>query len=117
MARRKTTSTIGERSKRQRAPQQMDLFGEVGTEAHDGRPAWPDLPDEARITLVGLMTRLMLDHAPRQAVIAAVAGALALGGGRELDGSDSTKAPFLRCRRASPRSIRSCCPPSQSSAA
>jgi hypothetical protein len=63
MPRRKTTSTIGEWSKRQRAPQQRDLFGEVGTEAHDGRPAWPDLPDEARITLVGLMTRLMLDHA------------------------------------------------------
>jgi hypothetical protein len=63
MPRRKTTSTIGEWSKRQSAPQQRDLFGEVGTEAHDGRPAWPDLPDEARITLVGLMTRLMLDHA------------------------------------------------------
>ena len=32
------------------------------------RPDWPDLPEDARETLVSLMTRLMLDHAQAAAM-------------------------------------------------
>ncbi|MGY3622400.1 hypothetical protein [Bradyrhizobium sp. USDA 10063] len=38
----------------------MDLFAS-GRAA--GAPAWPDLPRDTREALVGLMTRLILDHA------------------------------------------------------
>ncbi len=60
MARRTTASAIGERRKPCPEWRQMDLFaGPRATVA----PDWPDLPEDARETLIGLMTRLMLDHA------------------------------------------------------
>jgi hypothetical protein len=62
MARKTTAPAIGDRSKRQRAPLQMALFREAGVEASDGGPAWPDLPEDARNVLVGLLTQLMLEH-------------------------------------------------------
>jgi len=42
----------------------MDLFAGPRTAA---APDWPDLPEDARETLIGLMTRLMLDHAQADA--------------------------------------------------
>ena len=40
--------------------QQIDLFdGVTPTQT----PAWPDLPEETRDTLTGLMVRLILEHA------------------------------------------------------
>jgi hypothetical protein len=38
----------------------MDLF--TGPRAAVA-PDWPDLPEDARGTLIGLMTRLILEHA------------------------------------------------------
>ena len=60
MARNSTTKAIGNRREQRLAPQQMDLFAAriVG-----GAPDWPDLPKDAREALVGLMTRLILEHA------------------------------------------------------
>ena len=63
MAREIAASAIGDRSKRRRAPQQTDLFRRAGAETGDGGPAWPDLPEDARNTLVGFMAQLMLAHA------------------------------------------------------
>jgi hypothetical protein len=40
------------------SPQQIDLFNGVTP-----TPAWQDLSTEARTTLTGLMTRLILEHA------------------------------------------------------
>jgi hypothetical protein len=60
MARKTTASAIENRRKRRLPPQQMDLFAS-GFAA--GAPNWPDLPKDAREALVGLMTRLILEHA------------------------------------------------------
>jgi hypothetical protein len=38
----------------------MDLFA---ARLAGGAPDWPDLPKDAREALVGLMTRLILEHA------------------------------------------------------
>jgi hypothetical protein len=46
----------------------MDLFKGTGAEASDGGPVWPDLPEDARNALVGLMTQLMLSHARAAAI-------------------------------------------------
>ncbi len=57
---RTTASAIQVRRKRRPASKQMDLFASgraVGT------PAWHDLPRGTQCALVGLMTRLILDHA------------------------------------------------------
>jgi len=40
--------------------EQMDLFA---SQSGSAAPAWVDLPKEARQTLVGLMTQLLLSHA------------------------------------------------------
>lgn len=40
--------------------QQSDLFDDVTPMQ---TPAWQDLPEETRATLIGLMTRLILEHA------------------------------------------------------
>lgn len=59
MARKMTRSAIEVQRERRAGFQQMDLFAirrVVGT------PDWPDLPKDARETLVDLMTRLILDH-------------------------------------------------------
>jgi hypothetical protein len=41
-------------------PQQIDLFNGV---TPTPTPAWQDLPTEARTTVTGLMTRVILEHA------------------------------------------------------
>jgi hypothetical protein len=41
----------------------MDLFGSGLSNGAIGAPAWPDLPAEARVALMSLMTQLILDHA------------------------------------------------------
>ena len=60
MARNSTTKAIGNRREQRLAPQQMELF--AARIAGDA-PDWPDLPKDAREALVGLMTRLILEHA------------------------------------------------------
>jgi hypothetical protein len=52
----------------------MDLFASEAV----GTPSWLDLPDEVRELLIGLMTRLMLDH-----VRTAMLPAKVIGGGDE----------------------------------
>jgi hypothetical protein len=70
MARRTTASAIGVRGERRPGSLQMDLFA---SRRAAGAPDWPDLPKDAQEALVGLMTRLILDHA--QAVAPTTAGA------------------------------------------
>jgi hypothetical protein len=41
----------------------MDLFRSGLSNGAIGAPAWPELPAEARATLMSLMTQLILDHA------------------------------------------------------
>jgi hypothetical protein len=56
----KTTASAIGRRKRCPGSRQMDLF--TGPRAAVA-PDWPDLPEDARGTLIGLMTRLILEHA------------------------------------------------------
>ena len=65
MTRKTTASGIEVRRKRRHGSQQMDLFA-IGRGA--GAPDWPDLPKDARETLIGLMMRLMLEHAQAAAM-------------------------------------------------
>jgi hypothetical protein len=44
----------------------MDLFTSSGAVV---APDWSDLPEDARGTLLGLMTRLILDHAQAAATL------------------------------------------------
>ena len=61
MARKRTASAIfGGRRKLCPGSRQMDLF--PGPRAVVA-PDWPDLPEDARQTLIDLMTRLMFEHA------------------------------------------------------
>jgi hypothetical protein len=60
MTQKTTATAIGVRRKRRPGSEQMDLFA---SRRGTGAPDWPDLPKDARETLVGLMTRLILDHA------------------------------------------------------
>jgi hypothetical protein len=53
------------------AAKQMDLFV---SEAAVGTPSWLDLPDEVRELLIGLMTRLVLDHVRTSTLPAKVVG-------------------------------------------
>ncbi len=53
------------------AAKQMDLFV---SEAAVGTPSWIDLPDEVRELLIGLMTRLVLDHVQMTTLPAKVVG-------------------------------------------
>jgi hypothetical protein len=69
-----TAPPIGKRHKRRIAAKQMDLFASEAV----GTPSWLDLPDEVRELLIGLMTRLMLDH-----VQTAMLPAKVVGGGDE----------------------------------
>ena len=68
MARKTMVSVIGDRTRKQVASQQMDLFRVALTEASVSGPAWPDLPESARNVLVGLMTQLILEHARTSAM-------------------------------------------------
>lgn len=40
----------------------MDLF-KTGPAGTPGAPLWPELPEDARSVLTGLMTQLILNHA------------------------------------------------------
>ena len=66
MARKTTASAVGVRSKSCPGSQQMDLFASPGAVV---APGWSDLPEDARGTLLGLMTRLILDHARTAATL------------------------------------------------
>ena len=63
MSRKRAMSGSGYRHNRPRPQQQMDLFGSGLSNGAIGAPAWPELPAEARATLMSLMTQLILDHA------------------------------------------------------
>jgi len=63
MVRQTARPASTDRSNRRLGPQQMDLFRGGLTNASAGAPAWPDLPKDAQDALVGLMTRLILEHA------------------------------------------------------
>ena len=64
MSRQMAMPGNGYRHNRQPRPQQqMDLFGSGLSNGTMGAPAWPELPAEARATLMRLMTQLILDHA------------------------------------------------------
>ena len=69
-----TAPPIGKRHKRRIAAKQMDLFASEAV----GTPSWLDLPDEVRELLVGLMTRLVLEH-----VRMTTSSAKVVGGGDE----------------------------------
>ena len=65
MSRETAMPGSGYRYNRQpRPPQrQMDLFGSGPSNGTINAHAWPELPAEARATLMSLMTQLILDHA------------------------------------------------------
>ena len=63
MARKTTTSAIGDRTRKRVASQQVDLFRGALAETSASGPAWPDLPECVRDALVGLMMQLILEHA------------------------------------------------------
>jgi hypothetical protein len=44
----------------------MDLF-KTGLAGSPGAPLWPELPEDARLVLTGLMTQLILNHAAEAA--------------------------------------------------
>lgn len=62
MAYKTRSAATEDRTRSQVASQQMDLFRGVLAQASASGPAWPDLPERARDTLVGLMTQLILEH-------------------------------------------------------
>jgi hypothetical protein len=49
----------------------MDLFGSGLSNGAISAPAWPELPAEARATLMSLMTQLIRDHAATTATLPA----------------------------------------------
>ena len=65
-----SASTTRHRTKalrgRRGEPQQFDMFGGNRPEAIDNTPTWSALPAEARGELIGLMRRLLLEHADRE---------------------------------------------------
>ena len=63
LSRQTTMPGSGYRHNRQPRQQQMDLFGDGLSNGAIGAPAWRDLPAEARVALMSLMTQLILDHA------------------------------------------------------
>jgi len=66
MARKTTASAIGVRSKSCPGSQQMDLFASPRAVV---APDWSDLPEGARETVLGLITRLLLNHAQATATL------------------------------------------------
>ena len=62
MARKARSAATGDRTRNQVASQQMDLFRAMLAKASASGPAWPDLPEGARDTLIGLITQLILEH-------------------------------------------------------
>ena len=74
MARKTRSAAPGDRTRNQVASQQMDLFRGVLAKASASGPAWPDLPEGARDTLLGLMTQLILEHVRVNATPSAAEG-------------------------------------------
>ena len=74
MACKTRSAATGDRTRNQVAPQQMDLFRGVLAKASASGPAWLDLPEGARDTLVGLMTHLILEHVRVNATSSAAEG-------------------------------------------
>ncbi len=62
MAYKTGLAATGHRTGSQVASQQMDLFRGMLVPASASGPAWPDLPEGARDTLIGLITQLILEH-------------------------------------------------------
>jgi hypothetical protein len=60
MAQKTTASAIRVQRNRRRGSEQTDLFA---SPLAAGAPDWVDLPKDAQGALLGLMTRLILDHA------------------------------------------------------
>ena len=50
-------------SRRQRKPEQIDLFTSDGGGAPPGSPEWRTLPEETRTALTTLLVQLITDHA------------------------------------------------------
>jgi len=48
--------------RRRPTPQQLELFAHPSDADLAPAPHWQTLPEEARVTLTGLMVRLILDH-------------------------------------------------------
>ena len=72
MSRVTRSSGKGYRHNRRSRPQhQPDLFGSGLSNGTMGAPAWPELPAEARATLMSLMTQLIRDHAATTATLPA----------------------------------------------
>ena len=74
MARKVRSTATGDRTRKQVASQQMDLFRGVLAKASASGPAWPDLPESTRDTLIGLMTQLILEHVRVNATLTAAEG-------------------------------------------
>jgi len=57
------TATTASRCRHYLRPrrQQMDLF-KTGLAGSPGVPLWPELPEDARLVLTGLMMQLILNH-------------------------------------------------------
>jgi hypothetical protein len=62
MTRRRTKGLSDRRSE----SRQFDLFGGNRTRSIGDAPTWSALPAEARGELIGLMRRLILEHADRE---------------------------------------------------
>ena len=62
MAYKTRLAATGDRTGSQVASQQMDLFRAMLVQVSASGPAWSDLPEGARDTLIGLMAQLILEH-------------------------------------------------------
>jgi hypothetical protein len=58
-----------DRGNRRLGPQQTDLFWGGPADASAGAPAWLDLPKDTQDALVGLMTRLILEHTDERGAV------------------------------------------------
>lgn len=74
MAYKTRLAATGHRTGSQVASQQMDLFRGMLAKASASGPAWPDLPEGARDTLIGLITQLILEHVRVNATLTATEG-------------------------------------------
>lgn len=64
---RRPSPQKGPRRDHRRPSRQLELFGGETLGSAIGTPRWPDLPRETRLALTELMSRLLIDHADRNA--------------------------------------------------